>query len=88
MGKSKAWLVYSALTLAVYLWVIGWVAAGKMPVFSLLALLTLPLAIKAIAGARRHEEMNQLVPAMANNVQVVLLTQFLLGIGYILGRVF
>jgi hypothetical protein len=32
--------------------------------------------------------MNQLVPAMANNVMVVLLTQFLLGIGYILGRVF
>jgi hypothetical protein len=25
---------------------------------------------------------------MANNVMVVLLTQFLLGIGYILGRVF
>jgi 1,4-dihydroxy-2-naphthoate octaprenyltransferase len=88
MGKPGAWLVYSALTLAVYLWVIGWVVAGRMPVFSLLTLLTLPLALKAIAGARRHKEMNQLVPAMANNVRVVLLTQFLLGIGYILGRVF
>ena len=88
LGKSKAWLVYSALTLAVYLWIIGWVAAGKMPVFSLIALLTLPLAIKAIGGSRKHGEMNRLVPAMSNNVQVVLLTQFLLGIGYILGRVF
>ncbi len=88
MGKDKAWLVYSALTLAVYLWIIGWVVAGKMPAFALLALLTLPLAIKAMAGARKHEEMNRMVPAMANNVQVVLLTQFLLGIGYILGRVF
>ncbi len=87
MGKDKAWLVYSALTLAVYLWVIGWVAAGKMPAFALLALLTLPLAIKAIGGSRRHDDINQLVPAMANNVRVVLLTQFLLGIGYILGRV-
>ncbi|GAI39477.1 unnamed protein product, partial [marine sediment metagenome] len=55
---------------------------------SLLALLTLPLAIKAIQGARKHEEMSQLVPAMANNVLVVLLTQFLLGIGYILAGVF
>ncbi len=88
MGKDKVWLVYSALTLAVYLWIIGWVVAGKMPAFALLALLTLPLAIKAMAGARKHEEMNRMVPAMANNVQVVLLTQFLLGIGYILGRVF
>ena len=30
----------------------------------------------------------KLVPAMANNVLVVLLTQLLLGIGYILARVF
>lgn len=88
MGKEKAGIVYSALTLAVYLWIIGWVVAGKMPAFSLLALLTLPLAIKAIVGARKHEEMSQLVPAMANNVLVVLLTQFLLGIGYILAGVF
>jgi len=32
--------------------------------------------------------MDKLVPAMANNVQVVLLTQLLLGIGYILATVF
>jgi 1,4-dihydroxy-2-naphthoate octaprenyltransferase len=88
MGKTKAWIVYSALTLAVYLWIIGWVAAGKMPAFSLLALLTLPLAIKAIMGARKHDDMSQLVPAMANNVLVVLLTQFFLGVGYILAGVF
>jgi 1,4-dihydroxy-2-naphthoate octaprenyltransferase len=87
MGKSKAWVVYSALTILVYLWVIGGVVAGQMPAFSLLALLTLPLAIKAIQGARKHDEMSQLVPAMANNVLVVLLTQLLLGIGYILARV-
>ena len=88
VGKSKAWMVYSALTLVVYLWIIGWVVAGKMPAFSLIALLTLPFAIKAIRGARKHDEMSQLVPAMANNVLVVLVTQFLLGIGYILAGVF
>jgi 1,4-dihydroxy-2-naphthoate octaprenyltransferase len=88
IGKTKAWMVYSALTIIVYLWIIGWVAAGKMPLFALIALLTLPFAIKAIRGSQKHEDMNQLVPAMANNVMVVLLTQFLLGIGYILGGVF
>jgi 1,4-dihydroxy-2-naphthoate octaprenyltransferase len=87
MGKAKAGIVYSVLTLAVYLWIIGGVVAGEMPAFSLTALLTLPWAIKAIQGARKHEEMSQLVPAMANNVLVVLLTQLLLGIGYILARV-
>jgi hypothetical protein len=31
--------------------------------------------------------MSRLVPAMANNILVVLLTQLLLGVGYILARV-
>jgi 1,4-dihydroxy-2-naphthoate octaprenyltransferase len=88
IGKQGAWLVYSLLTVAVYLWIVGWVIAGVMPLFSLLALLTLPLAIKAIMGGRHYDDMNRLVPAMANNIMVVLLTQFLLGVGYILAGVF
>ena len=88
MGKAKAGIVYSALTVVVYLWIIGGVVAGKMPVFSLIALLTLPLAIKAIQGALKPQEMDRLLPAMANNIMVVLLTQLLLGIGYILAGVF
>lgn len=87
MGKAKASIVYSVLTVIVYLWIIGGVVAGLMPPFSLIALLTLPLAIKAIQGARKHQEMGKLMPAMGNNVLVVLLTQLLLGIGYILARV-
>ena len=87
MGKAKAGIVYSVLTGVVYLWIIGGVVSGQMPVFSLIALLTLPLAIKAIRGALKSPEMGKLVPAMANNVMVVLLTQLLLGIGYILAGV-
>ena len=74
--------------MAVYLWVIGGVVAGLMPPFSLIALLTLPFAIKAIQGALKYQELTRLVPAMANNVLVVLLTQLLLGIGYILAGIF
>lgn len=88
MGKKNAGTVYCAMTLLVYLWIIGGVVAGIMPIFCLIALLTFPLAIKAIQGARKPEDMGRLVPAMANNVLVVLLTQLLFGIGYILGRVF
>ena len=88
MGRAKAGRVYSVLTVVVYLWIIGGVVAGMMPPFSLIALLTLPFAIKAIRGALKHQEMSRLVPAMANNVLVVLLTQLLLGIGYILAGVF
>ncbi len=88
IGKTRASIVYSALTGVVYLWIIGGVLIGQMPAFSLIALLTLPLAIKAIRGALKTQEMDKLVPAMASNVLVVLLTQLLLGIGYILARVF
>jgi 1,4-dihydroxy-2-naphthoate octaprenyltransferase len=70
--------------LSTYLWIVGGVLAGQMPVFSI-APLTLPPAIKAVRGALKHQE---LLPAMTNNVLVVLLTQFLLGVGYILARVF
>jgi len=87
MGRAKAGILYSVLTVVVYLWIIGIAVAGKEPVL-LIALLTLPMAIKAIRGALKPQEMSKLVPAMASNVQVVLLTQLLLGIGYIVAGVF
>ncbi|MFC2051968.1 prenyltransferase [Chloroflexota bacterium] len=87
MGTAKASIVYSVLTVAVYLWIIGIAVAIQEP-FLLIALLTLPFAVKAIRGARKHQDMSKLMPAMANNVLVVLLTQLLLGIGYILAAVF
>jgi len=87
MGKTKASKVYSVLTVIVYLWIIGGVIAGQMRVVSLIALLTLPFAIKAIRGSLQYQDISKLVPAMANNVLVVLLTQLLLGVGYILAGV-
>jgi 1,4-dihydroxy-2-naphthoate polyprenyltransferase len=87
-GKRKAAVVYSALTVLVYLWVTGAVAAGQMPVFTLIALLSLPFAYKAIRGSFHYDELHKIIPAMANNVIVVLLTQALIGIGYILATIF
>jgi len=86
IGKRRASIVYSVLTVVVYLWIIGISVAEQEPVL-LIALLTLPFAIKAIKGALKHHEVGNLVPAMGSNVLVVLLTQLLLGIGYILARV-
>ncbi|MGD9142620.1 MAG: prenyltransferase [Dehalococcoidia bacterium] len=87
LGKARSSLIYASLTIALYLWIIGWVIAGTLPAFTLLALLTLPFAYKAIRGALKYGEMNQLMPAMMNNVLIVLLTQLFMGIGYILARV-
>ena len=87
LGRARASLVYSGLTIAIYLWIIGWVIAGVMPVFCLISLLTLPFALRAIRGSRKHQDMAQLVTAMASNVLVILVTQLLLGIGYILAKI-
>ena len=88
LGRAKSSKIYSAVTIAVYLWIIGSVIAEVIPLFCLIALLTLPFAIKAIRGSAQYHDMSKLVPALANNVIVVLLTQLLLGIGYILAGVF
>ena len=88
MGGRGAGIVYTTLTIILYLWIIAWVAAGLMPVFCLIALATLPFAVRAIQGALRYQDESKLMPAMANNVLVVLLTQLLLGIGYVLAGIF
>jgi len=86
MGGARASILYSITTVLVYVWIIGLTIAIREP-FLLIALLTFPFALKAIRGSRQHQDMSKLVPAMASNVQVVLLTQLLLGVGYILARV-
>jgi 1,4-dihydroxy-2-naphthoate octaprenyltransferase len=88
MGKKNAAIFYTVVELAVYVWIVAWVAARVMPVWTLLALLTLPLALRAINGARHNDNPARLMPGMVANVMAVLLTQLLLGIGFILGRVF
>jgi len=84
MGAQNAAIVYSTLTILAYVWIILAVITAIMPIYSLIALLTLPFAFKAIRGSFAGSDLKKLVPALASNVIVVLGTQFLLGIGYIL----
>jgi hypothetical protein len=55
-----------------------------MPYWSLIALLTLPVGLKAIRGAMTFKAIEELTPAQGANVMMVLFTQLLLGIGYML----
>jgi len=88
LGGHGAAIVYTAFTLMVYVWIIGAVIFKAMPVFTLLALLTLPIAAKAIRGSFHYDDRAILVPALASNVMVVMLTQLLIAAGYILSGVF
>jgi 1,4-dihydroxy-2-naphthoate octaprenyltransferase len=88
VGKKKAAIFFSALTVLTYLWIIGGVVGGFMPSFTLLGLLTFPLGYKAITGSFKYDDMSKFVPAMASNVMTVLLTQLLMGVGFVLAGVF
>lgn len=93
-GLKKAAIFYSVVALAVYIWIIVWVAVGvffdinpRMPTWTLLGLLTLPLTIRAIRGSFHIDDPAKFMPGMAANIMAVLGTQLLIGIGYILARV-
>jgi 1,4-dihydroxy-2-naphthoate polyprenyltransferase len=94
LGLDKAAVFYSVVAIAVYVWIIVWVAAGlffdvnpSMPTWTLLGLLTLPMTIRAIKGSFHHDDPSIFMPGMMNNVMAVLLTQLLIGIGFILAHV-
>jgi 1,4-dihydroxy-2-naphthoate octaprenyltransferase len=87
-GKATASVVYIVMTVLVYAWIIAGVILRIMPAWASIALLSIPLAIKAMQGARKFDEPGKFIPTMASNVLTVLLTQLLLDIGYILARVF
>ena len=87
LGRRRASYVYVALLGATYLTLIGGAASGVMPPWSLIALLTLPLAWKATKTALRYgSELPKLVPGLAANVGTVLGTDLLLALGYLLAR--
>ena len=88
IGKRNAAIIYSIINILVYLWITGAVVAGVMPVITLLALLTLPFALKAIRGSFAYEDRGKLMAGQANNVLNVLVTQVLLGIGFVLSGIF
>ena len=82
LGKRGAAVLYAAVSIGVYLWIVLGVVAGFLPVWTLLSCLTLPVALKAIAGGFSFDDPEKLVPALGANVAVVLLTQFLMGAGF------
>jgi 1,4-dihydroxy-2-naphthoate octaprenyltransferase len=88
LGKRRAGQVYTALLVFMYLWILGAVAAGYMPVFTLLALLTIPMARAAIHGALHdYDDPEKFIPAQGANVMMNLLTQTLLAAGFIFGYI-
>lgn len=87
-GTRKAAVIYSFFIVTVYIWIAAGVITKLMPYWTLLAVLTFPFGLKAIKGALTFKKIEELIPAQGANIVVVLLTQLLLGVGYILARFF
>ncbi len=90
LGKKWASFLYLITTGLVYLCIILGVVFQFMPLGTLLGLLTIPMAFKAVRGALYQYDGKRVdfLPVMGMNVAVVLVTQALIAVGYVLSRVF
>ncbi|MCJ7618978.1 MAG: 1,4-dihydroxy-2-naphthoate octaprenyltransferase [Anaerolineae bacterium] len=87
LGRRKAALGYLALLVATYAIILLAALLRITSPFTLIALATVPVAIRAIAVARAHyDEYLMLVPANAATVFIHLLTGLLLSAGYLLDK--
>jgi len=84
--RSGAW-IYTVFQAGAYLSVVTAVSLRILPPLSLLALLTVPLAIRTSLGAFRDaRSAARLLPALGLNVVINLATPLLLAVGLVLSR--
>ncbi|OPY31923.1 MAG: 1,4-dihydroxy-2-naphthoate octaprenyltransferase [Methanomassiliicoccales archaeon PtaU1.Bin124] len=82
-GKRRSAWIYGVNTLMVYAILLGGIVLGMFPALTVVGLLTLPLAYKAVSGAFKGDEpLGHFFNAQRANIQVVLLTQVLFVIGF------
>lgn len=85
LGTKRAGWLYAILTVLNYLCIVAGVVSQLMPALSLIALLSIPLAVKAIhITFKHHDDPAGMVPALKTNVQMILLTDALLALAYFL----
>ncbi len=86
IGRRASSLIYGAFLLCAYLTIIAGVLLGLLPWASLLGLLTIVLAAPTARAARRHaDDIGSLVPYLALNVLINLITPTLVAVGLLIG---
>lgn len=84
-GPETSAKMYGLFVLATVLTIVLCVVSGSFPLWSLIALLPMPLALFSLSGALRFgDAIGSQIPFMAANVVVSLLTPLLLGVSFIL----
>ena len=84
-GKAKCAKIYVSGLAVVYLIILGASFMTHIPFTILLAIATLPLAVKATTNVLRYyDDMSKLIPTLGMNVGIVILTDFFLAVGFFL----
>ena len=84
IGRKGSSDVYALLLVAAYVALVSSVVAEVLPYMALFGLLTLPLGLVVVKGARKScEEIENLIPVMGRNVLLTLLLPLLMAIGII-----
>ncbi|MBI2906126.1 MAG: 1,4-dihydroxy-2-naphthoate octaprenyltransferase [Chloroflexi bacterium] len=83
LGRARAFPVYLLLMAGTYLSILAGALAGLLPMTSLLALITLPMCVRAAQYIRKHHSSSfDLVPANAMTVMAHLITGLLLAVAF------
>jgi 1,4-dihydroxy-2-naphthoate octaprenyltransferase len=86
LGLKGASKIYSLVVASAYVWLLVLVLAQVLPVYALLAFVTLPIGIRVITLVLRDYESDQkLTKALGLNVIIVLGVPFLVSIGTVIG---
>lgn len=87
LGKQRAVRLYHSLLLLSYLFIVAMVIARVFPIFCLAALMTLPIAHRAVTVSRKyHSSHPELLPANAATIALHLLIGLSLTGGFLLGK--
>jgi 1,4-dihydroxy-2-naphthoate octaprenyltransferase len=85
-GKKTSGIIYISILIAIYLILFLLPLIASAPGLCRISLITLPFAgVAAVQVYTYHQSPKKLVPALGLNVIIVLVTDFLLGLGFWLG---
>ena len=86
IGLENAAKLYGVFITSAYITVLAGVFWGYLPLTTLVTFITLPIAVKAVRGVlKNYDNIKLLVPAMGENVKLVLSMTTLTSVGILLG---
>jgi 1,4-dihydroxy-2-naphthoate octaprenyltransferase len=87
LGKKRAVIIYHVLLATVYVFTAGLIAARFLPTFCLIALLSLPVAIRAVAVSKNnYDKIYELLPANAATIGLHAMIGALLCVGIVVDK--